>query len=285
MSVLVRYTEDGNTEAFSPWDARLVGRDKETDPFFSLPLNNHLPAQVVDDLSRALAHLTKKHPERCTPFEGAVKGDTVVPDYGREIPLPMELDLIKCRLDFGYYRRLAALDADVDPVLDNCLQFNGETAALSNAATSLHAKLKDVIECVRRTHRRALQPLQDGRLEAVASGKRPARGKAPAARHEEDEEDEDEDEEAELDEQVDSLCRSSRNGKGKAPHRGAVRSSYFHAAKGALARQTANWRLLLRAATGFVSSSSSSCSSLLPPSPAGGRSLNRASPSDDGVTR
>jgi hypothetical protein len=71
-----------------------------------------------------------------------------VAGYADEVPVPIDLTTILCRVLFGYYRRLAAVRADVDLLLANCVAFNSEGSDIVAQARELNASLLNVLEAL-----------------------------------------------------------------------------------------------------------------------------------------
>lgn len=68
------------------------------------------------------------------PVEQIIAG---VPEYGRIIKKPIDLNIIKAKLDEGEYEGLAQLDADMQLMLKNALTFNHPTEPVYLTATQL----------------------------------------------------------------------------------------------------------------------------------------------------
>ncbi len=60
-----------------------------------------------------------------------------VPDYFDVVKHPMDLGLIKKRLDNGFYKDLSSFESDVKLVFDNCILYNGEESDVGLVACAL----------------------------------------------------------------------------------------------------------------------------------------------------
>jgi len=63
--------------------------------------------------------------------------ENCAPDYYDVIQNPMDLGLIRRRLENGFYQNLYSFERDVHLVFDNCILYNGEDSALGEIAVDL----------------------------------------------------------------------------------------------------------------------------------------------------
>ncbi|KDO16994.1 hypothetical protein SPRG_17563 [Saprolegnia parasitica CBS 223.65] len=94
-----------------------------------------------------LAQLALAPPYRLSvalDFVPAVPEST--PDYYVTVANPMDLSLIRSRVEHGYYRQVDALLADVQLILDNCEKYNVETSPIAQNARSLVAAMVSVLQ-------------------------------------------------------------------------------------------------------------------------------------------
>jgi E1A/CREB-binding protein len=63
--------------------------------------------------------------------------ENCAPDYYDVIRNPMDLGLIRRRLENGFYQNLYSFESDVYLVFDNCILYNGEDSDLGEIAVDL----------------------------------------------------------------------------------------------------------------------------------------------------
>ncbi len=73
-----------------------------------------------------------------------------LPDYGTTVPVPMDLTTILCRLLGGYYRGLAAVEADLRLLPSNCLLYNLPDSEIAGQARRLGKELGELMRRARR---------------------------------------------------------------------------------------------------------------------------------------
>jgi hypothetical protein len=61
--------------------------------------------------------------------------DDVAPNYSKEIARPIDLKTMLKKLDIGAYRSLKDLDADMELMFTNCIQYNGLTSAYGSVCS------------------------------------------------------------------------------------------------------------------------------------------------------
>ena len=89
--------------------------------------------------------------KNCVDFVDRVD-EKVVADYPFIIQVPMELNLIKKRLENNYYRTFDSLKFDVDLIYNNCIKYNLPGAPITIAASNLHKQLhKSIKLCMKET--------------------------------------------------------------------------------------------------------------------------------------
>ncbi|KAI9204234.1 uncharacterized protein BJ171DRAFT_506662 [Polychytrium aggregatum] len=117
----------GNVEELSPWELRRPGESR-------YEIQECLPVQCVSQLAQAVDEFMQE--DRIEPFAQRVDYDAY-PNYLQEIPYPVYLEMVHERLCNNYYRRIEALEWDLNVMLANALHFNLPGSDIYNDAKEL----------------------------------------------------------------------------------------------------------------------------------------------------
>jgi Bromodomain len=99
-------------------------------------------------MADALAQLLEADAHFCSPFSYPVT-EAIAPGYTEEVPLPMHLYLVLDRLQQLYYRRAAAVTADLQLIASNCALYNGADSDITQQA---HKVVAAAVAAVERCH-------------------------------------------------------------------------------------------------------------------------------------
>jgi Bromodomain len=96
-------------------------------------------------MADALAQLLEADAHFCSPFSYPVT-EAIAPGYTEEVPLPMHLYLVLDRLQQLYYRRAAAVTADLQLIASNCALYNGADSDITQQAHKVVAAAVAAVE-------------------------------------------------------------------------------------------------------------------------------------------
>jgi hypothetical protein len=136
-------------DRISPWDAYLVAGGDEASSSNALgvaTMQFQLPSKVASAVLDAIDEfIDGEDAITYAPFSVPVDPELFT-DYYCLIPLPMDLSLIKKRIQSNFYRQVEGLQSDISLICSNCMQYNREDAPIVPLAQKLTCSLLSVIE-------------------------------------------------------------------------------------------------------------------------------------------
>ncbi|EQC36352.1 hypothetical protein SDRG_06457 [Saprolegnia diclina VS20] len=134
--------DDGDTVRVSPWELEPASAEARLAQLALAPPLPTIDGERRAGLLRALASIMQL--SVALDFVPPVPEST--PDYYVTVANPMDLSLIRSRVEHGYYRQVDALLADVHLILDNCEKYNVETSPIAQNARSLVAAIVSILQ-------------------------------------------------------------------------------------------------------------------------------------------
>jgi len=144
---------EANCDFISPWEADHAASASASSSSSSTTSSssssrdtaNAMPAvskELCVRLESAVASLMRKRKQRkrFAPFAKDVDAQAF-PDYYCIVAAPFTVSLLRARLKSGFYRQLAAIEADIQLIHSNCMRYNAEGAPISKAAQDLSEAL------------------------------------------------------------------------------------------------------------------------------------------------
>ena len=128
------------------WDTGDHGLQSAWEGVLTEKVNDFPPAPSLEDdekteLLRVLDKL-EEDPLVESLFSHPVDTDTFT-DYHNMIEVPMDLSIIRTRLELNYYTNVLSAMADVRLLRDNCIKYNERNSEITEAACDLYNKFED----------------------------------------------------------------------------------------------------------------------------------------------
>ncbi|KDO20632.1 hypothetical protein SPRG_12989 [Saprolegnia parasitica CBS 223.65] len=134
--------DDDGTVRVSPWELEPASAEARLAQLALAPPVPSIEGERRAGLLRALASIMQL--SVALDFVPPVPEST--PDYYVTVANPMDLSLIRSRVELGYYRQVDALLADVQLILDNCEKYNVETSPIAQNARALVAAMVSILQ-------------------------------------------------------------------------------------------------------------------------------------------
>ncbi|XP_061167049.1 uncharacterized protein LOC133175924 isoform X2 [Saccostrea echinata] len=160
-----------------------TGHSKYVDDHDSYTNRVELDEEVVEEMNKVL-EMVKAHKD-AWPFEEPVTEEDA-PGYHDIIKRPMDLSTIEKKLTNRVYRSKNRFVQDLNLMLDNCRQFNGENSELGEMAARLQRFVNRIVKQHLEKHVGAYENDEDFRISrcegSVEKRYRPKRGASSRAR-------------------------------------------------------------------------------------------------------
>lgn len=168
-------TLDDPPEDCSPWELEPVVDDLERDQTFT-PYRCHeaLPEStlrvLLDGLRNIMTHRRAQYLVEPVDYR-------MFPDYLLTVPYPMHLDLMRSRLENGFYRRLEAFLWDAQLITTNTLVYNEPDSDIVRDAAAVYQMIEALVRRAQRPSRHAAV-IASARQDAIPTPLSP-----PTSRH------------------------------------------------------------------------------------------------------